>query len=306
MSPKVLLIGGINRDQLKRYDCESIEDIAKHFSNNEIEVNVSDWKSISNNGTVDICYNENRNQFYENINVEEIADLIILRQLGKINDRLPQFKSFLDYLNNCPIPTINNPKTMIDNLSKEYLIRLQEEGFPTVWTQRFNINDYQHFVKQRDDFVVKPIYGGECGVGIEKLSKLSFEDAKNLEQKHGEMLIQEFVPEIQGGEYSLVYVGKRHSHAIHKPLVQEFKVNRVAEESKYFSYTPTNEEIELGFKIKKSWPSPFEVMRLDLVKTKNGPKIMEVELINPSIYDMVPGMKEKFSKNLYEIVQKYL
>ncbi|MBU0461051.1 MAG: hypothetical protein KJ574_00535, partial [Nanoarchaeota archaeon] len=98
--------------------------------------------------------------------------------------------------------------------------------------------------------------------------------------------------------------GGRFSHAVHKPLVEGFKVNEVLGKTFYRPYNPTEEEKDLGRAVIECLGIDPDVMRLDIVRTREGPKIMEVEMINPAIYEDVPVLGDIFFKNFCDHIEK--
>ena len=112
-------------------------------------------------------------------------------------------------------------------------------------------------------------------------------------------MCQPFLPQIAEGEISLVYFQKKFSHALLKvPKDDDF---RVQEEfgGKITSLSPDHKLLEIGDHIMSSVEDDLLYARVDLVPYENSYALMELELIEPSLYFRTsPESVKNFSKAL--------
>jgi glutathione synthase/RimK-type ligase-like ATP-grasp enzyme len=116
----------------------------------------------------------------------------------------------------------------------------------------------------------------------------------------GDTLVQEYVPEIvENGEVSLFYFGGKFSHAVSKkPKPGDFRAHSIwgAEVS---VCKPSEEEITVGLDCLEVVGHPIEYARIDYIPTSTGPKIIEVELIDPAFFfDHVPETIKSFANHV--------
>ncbi len=166
--------------------------------------------------------------------------------------------------------TLLNPLPLMQwNIEKHYLKDLQDKGVPIVstrWSNAFNnsvIDEaFSHF--NCDTVVVKPTLSANA----DDTFKLSVSNWHEQQQalsdtfNQRDFMIQPFLNSVvEEGEYSLFYFGGKYSHAIKKvPQKGDFRVQE-----------------EHG-------PCEALYARVDLVRQGSGWAIMELELIEPSLY----------------------
>jgi hypothetical protein len=276
-----------------------------------------DWKDLDNNlvlsrrvegknGNISGLIEEKRS-------LNDLVDLIYIGQLGKIHENKENFLNFLNFLKDFSGQTINELKIIRENLSKQYLLDLQNKGVSVVPTLEINkeylFKDlagiiFSNYKKSIEDLVLKPKFFGEQGSGILKLSEIKnaeeFEDYKKI---NGKILVQPLIEEIYSlGENSLIFVGGKFSHAINK-YTGNFNTN-LSPNTKYVEHFPSKEELQLceqAFKILSVNPN---YSRVDIIPSEK-PLISEVEMLNPSCYlDKIKGFYEKFLGNLNSELNK--
>jgi len=100
----------------------------------------------------------------------------------------------------------------------------------------------------------------------------------------GDWMLQPFLEEILDGEVSLHFFGKKFSHSIIKvPKHGDF---RVQEEfgGNILPHTPDNELMEFAMKTIESAPGEAFYARVDGVKHNGKWLLMELEMVEPSLY----------------------
>jgi glutathione synthase/RimK-type ligase-like ATP-grasp enzyme len=143
--------------------------------------------------------------------------------------------------------------------------------------------------------VVKPASGGG-GHSVELLTRDAVGDAVPR-LAPGDVVVQEFLPEIADGELSMVYFDGVFSHAIRKrPPEGEFRSNarygptRAAE-------TPSREVAEQGVTALRVLPEMPLYARVDGVVREGALIVIEVEVLEPALFmEFDPPAAERFAE----------
>jgi len=248
--------------------------------------------------------------------------LFIVRSPWDYMDSDENRTQFLAWLKECQkasLKILNPIPLMLWNMDKRYLLDLQKENIAIVDTTLIlkdqSLDLTQEF-KERGPFVIKPTISAAAK---DTFRILSLEDAKNLTKgnlpnnprplseirKGRDMLIQPYHKEIETeGEWSLIFLNGHYSHSVLKrpkkggwlvqderggsvhcleapPLVQEkahlafSKIKSSFNQSTFF-HTQENKKHELK-------DLPFYA-RVDLIPTKKGPLIGELEMVEPELF----------------------
>ncbi len=120
------------------------------------------------------------------------------------------------------------------------------------------------------------------------------------------MMVQEFLPEIRTeGEWSFVFLGEDFSHAVLKrPRKGDF---RVQEElgGTVTGNKPPGSLIDQARRVARSVPGPFLYARVDGVARGGNLVVMEVELIEPSLFlGFASGAPDRFANKIVEILRR--
>ena len=110
----------------------------------------------------------------------------------------------------------------------------------------------------------------------------------------------EDVPEIkENGEVSLFYLEDRFSHAVSKkPRPGDFRAHSIWG-AEVTLYKPSKNEIDVGIRCLEVVGHPVQFARIDYIPTNTGPKIVEVELIDPAFFfDHVPETIKSFADHI--------
>ena len=169
-------------------------------------------------------------------------DAVLPRSTWDFHRRLPEFRAWLDRLDAAGTPTLNASVVLRWNLTKRYLTALAARGIavvPTLWYEPAHAADHASRPALgeaiaargwRDGAVVKPIvsasgYGTWTTIGSEpRAANDRFRRA--LADTPDGLMVQPFLTEVQAqGEWSLMFLGGRFSHAVIKrPADGEFRV----------------------------------------------------------------------------------
>lgn len=277
------------------------------------DVALFDWKSVGDDFSVDEYALGSRN-FSSVVKgkayIRNLCDVIYIGQLGKIHERKNDFLKFLDIMEDFHGQVINPVDTIRNNLSKGYLLELQDKGIsviPTIDVSRgYSFSDlerlnFPNYRKSIDDLVLKPKVFGEQGNGVVRLSEIEGEDGlRKYLGEHGEVIAQPLLDDIYvKGEDSFIFTGRDFSHGLNK-VTGKFKINLCSSDKsspKYSPKSPTPEQMVLCQSALDAWPTPFGYARIDIVSS-DVPLIGEVEMVNPAGYALEIGALETYSKNL--------
>ena len=212
-------------------------------------------------------------------------DLVIIRTtwdyVQRINEFLPKLKLIASQTK-----LLNSYEVVDWNHHKFYLKELEAKGVKIVPTQNFTypctITPPAEWKNER--FIIKPAVSATAykTMIVKRADLNSPEVTKELYA--GDWLLQPFLDEIDKGEISLCYFKNSFSHATIKiPKSGDF---RVQEEhgGDIQGYTPDQNLISIGQKIVDAIPFDLLYARVDLVKSGNDYLLMELELIEPSLY----------------------
>ncbi len=185
---------------------------------------------------------------------------------------------------------LENPLALMRwNVHKTYLRDLEARGFPIVptrWLDGLTENDlpalYEAF--DTDELVVKPVIGANADDTFRLPLGVPLNEALTVFENRA-CMVQPFVPAVvREGEFSLFYFGEAYSHAILKtPAPHDFRVQeergstiRAAEPEPALRAVSDAVQASLS-------PRPLYA-RIDFVRLPTGFALMEVELIEPSLY----------------------
>lgn len=280
------------------------------------DVALFDWKNVGEDFSVDeyaLGSSDFSSVMGERADIRDLCDVVYIGQLGKIYERKNDFLKFLDTMGGFPGQVINPVDTIRSNLSKGYLLELQDKGvsvIPTVDVSRgYSFSGleklkFPNYRKSIDDLVLKPKIFGEQGNGVVKLSEIGDEDGlRKYLSEHGEVIAQPLLNDIYAkGEDSFIFTGREFSHGLNK-VTGGFKINSCGSNNsspKYSPKSPTPEQMDLCQSALDAWPTPFGYARIDIVSS-DIPLIGEVEMVNPAGYSSDIGALGTYSNNLNRV-----
>lgn len=178
------------------------------------------------------------------------------------------------------------------NIDKGYLKQLEEKQVsivPTLWKNVFDIEEikasYDHFGVT--EIILKPLISANADFTYRLDYRLLIALQSELEEvfSNRPFMLQPFLDSIVNeGEYSLFYFSGNYSHCILKrPASGDF---RVQEEhgGRLSSVEPDPEMQQCGDHAFAAIPECPLYARIDLIRTEVGLAVMEIELIEPSLY----------------------
>ena len=219
-------------------------------------------------------------------------DFVIVRSTWDYQQHPDAFLACLKQID-ASSATLLNPLPLIQwNIEKHYLKDLQNKGVPivgTLWSNVFNNSvikgAFSHF--NSDTVVVKPTLSANSD-NTYKLSKANWHENQQVLSNifnQRDFMVQPFLNSVvEEGEYSLFYFGGKYSHAIKKvPQKGDFRVQEEHGGSLYPT-TVDNEQLDIAQKALSAMPYEALYARVDLVRQGSSWAIMELELIEPSLY----------------------
>ena len=184
------------------------------------------------------------------------------------------------------VPLWNPPSVLRWNADKIYLGRLADRGAPVVPTLYFSGLTEAAMAAAADRFgterlVAKPQVSSGAWQTIRWSAGASLECGPESAS-----MVQPYLPEIErSGEVSLVYFGRRFSHAIRKmPQPGDFRV-QPEYDGIITRYDPAEDEFGAAERVLDAVEEELLYARVDLVRSLGGePELIELELIEPDLY----------------------
>lgn len=235
-------------------------------------------------------------------------DAVVIRSCWDYQHDPAQFLTILATIERSSAKLDNSLDVVRWNLSKIYLRDLEAKGIPivpTLWLhdlRRYNIGLLLPLFKhwQTPEIIIKPMVSA-CAEDTFRLDITTLTlYVQILEDtfRQRPCMVQPFIPAIVSeGEFSLFFFGDEYSHTILKtPKSGDF---RVQEEhgGQLQSVQPEAILLELSRAALAAIPEPTLYARIDWVRTPNGFALMELELIEPSLYfNMDVASAERFAR----------
>jgi len=186
----------------------------------------------------------------------------------------------------------NPPELLRWNMNKRYLASFAETGIavpPTVWLRKGDPISLGDTLGRAGwtEAVVKPIVSAAAmdtwRVHVNQAPELETEFSVLLGR--GDVMVQRFVDEIvRDGEWSLVFIAGRYSHAVIKrPVEGDFRV-QPQHGGRAVSAVPTDSILSQAQGIASQLPAPWLYARVDGIVVAGVFVLMEVECIEPRLY----------------------
>jgi len=240
----------------------------------------------------------------ENINWNQYQ-AVIIRSTWDYQDDANAFMQVLSEIENSNSVLLNSLNIVKWNINKNYLREVEKKGaeiIPTLWLETFDfslVSGYFDYFKT-EQIVIKPTVSANSDNAF-WLKKDSFNQHKKRLEKslfNRQLMVQPFIPAIiDEGEYSIFYFAGSYSHCILKtPKLGDF---RVQEEHGGIlqSISPSQKILSAGKKAIETIPEKVLYARVDLVEYQGVYKLMEIELIEPSLYfNLDASAANRFSK----------
>ena len=217
---------------------------------------------------------------------------VVLRTTWDYHHRFAEFHAWIDRLEALGARLWNPPAVLRWNTDKRYLARAWDPQLsppPTAILDRGSALDLRTVLDAHgwDEAVIKPAISAD-GYSTERTSRLraaSDQAALDAMLARGDVVVQQLVPEIRtGGETSLMFFGGVFSHAVSKrPKAGEFRVQERLG-GMIARTDPPPPLIERARELLDAVAPGCLYARVDAVAAADRFVLMEVELVEPSLY----------------------
>jgi glutathione synthase/RimK-type ligase-like ATP-grasp enzyme len=245
--------------------------VAAALATRGIEVSAVPWAEIDPFATLD-------------------APPVVLRSTWDYHRMPTFFLSWLQGMDESARPMWNDAATARGNVDKIYLRELEARGIEiprTCWLDDVERTAVAATLTARrwDRAVLKPRIAATAHGTFMVTPDAVPADEELAPARRCGALLQEFVPEIvEHGELSLVYVDGKFSHAvIRRATAGDFRVQS--------DFGGTVERVEpsataraFGDRVVAAAAAGTLYARVDVVESSRGPRLMELELIEPELY----------------------
>ncbi|MGH9135074.1 MAG: ATP-grasp domain-containing protein [Ilumatobacteraceae bacterium] len=211
---------------------------------------------------------------------------VVIRSTWDYHDRLDRYLEWARSV--AEVTALWNPLQLVEwNADKRYLLDLADEGVPIVPTSFVDLGD--DVPPCFGDVVVKPSVGAGS-IGVKRFDgdpDGARHHIDRLRRRGAVAMVQPYLGEIdQRGETGLVFLGGEYSHAFRKESILsstiEWEGGMFAKE-RTRATVPSSAERALGDRIIAALP-PTAYARVDLVPGDSGPLLLELELVEPSLF----------------------
>jgi glutathione synthase/RimK-type ligase-like ATP-grasp enzyme len=218
-------------------------------------------------------------------------DCVVIRSTWDYYFKPDRYADWLRSLQSSGVRLWNPPQAVLENINKRYLLSLAGRGVNVVPTEYVEAAEgaVLHDVLERrgwDEVVLKPAVSG-CALGAwrSSLTAAQADQPRFAEQLRGQdLLVQQYMPQIAHGEWSLVFFAGRYSHAVLKrPAAGDFRVHREYGGSAS-SAEPDTSLIEQAQAVLAAVDSPLLYARVDGIERAGRLILMEMEINEPFLF----------------------
>ncbi|MGB0931005.1 MAG: ATP-grasp domain-containing protein [Chitinophagales bacterium] len=221
-----------------------------------------------------------------------VFDLVLIRSTWDYHQHIEAWQNWLHTLEEKQVNVWNPVETIRWNMHKAYLNELQEKGVqivPTVFIEQGSTANLKVILENQGWWkaVVKPavslnaFHTWQTDVATASQQQAAFE-ALVVER---DVMIQTFMPEIQTvGEWSLMFFGGEFSHAVLKNNpTGDFRIQESYGGLSHIMDIPAS-FISQAATILQAVDLPHQYVRVDVLERDGKLYLMELELIEPSLF----------------------
>ena len=237
-------------------------------------------------------------------------DLAIIRSTWDYQDRIKEFLKVLHNIHTSNCVLQNSLDLVKWNIDKSYLLELSKkdiEIIPSFFLKNYDEQNIQKYFSyfSNEKLIIKPTISANAD-DTHILTKQGFSNStsflSNLFSKRG-FIVQPFIKNIkEEGEFSLIFFGEHYSHTLLKtPKKSDFRVQEEHGGILRLIENPEKKLLKIAETIIGSLPFNNLYARVDLVRSKDTFLLMEVELIEPSLYfNLAPEASATLAKIISE------
>jgi glutathione synthase/RimK-type ligase-like ATP-grasp enzyme len=204
-------------------------------------------------------------------------DLVVVRSTWDYHERLDAFLGWADYVGDAT-RLFNDARTLRWNSHKGYLLELAAAGVPVVPTSLVRRGSGHDL--PAGEWVVKPA----VSIGAERTVRGATQADLDALVADDDALVQPYLREVEDGEISIVCIGGEPVHAVRKvPAPGDFRT----QEHHGAAVAPVALAAsldQLARAVLGLLPTTPAYARVDVVETIDGPLLMELELIEPTLW----------------------
>ncbi len=218
-------------------------------------------------------------------------DLVVVRSCWDYFYSPAKFVAWIDKLEALGARVLNPLRIVRWNHDKKYLRDLEQRGIeiaPTFWCERNSSPEISEILSTRlwSKAVVKPtISGTSMLTSVVTRNDGNAHDAQLAELlTQRDMMVQEYMPEIENGEWSLVFFGGEFSHAaVKRAKPGDFRVQD--EHGGSWSHEQPGDDLKRQAKrVLETVDEELLYARVDGVVRDGRFILMELEVIEPMLY----------------------
>jgi glutathione synthase/RimK-type ligase-like ATP-grasp enzyme len=203
--------------------------------------------------------------------------IAVIRSTWDYHQRVDAFLAWVDYAASVT-RVVNDARTVRWNAHKGYLHDLAASGVPVVPTEI--VRRGTHHELGAGDWVVKPA----VSIGADRTTPHATQADLDALVATDDVLVQPYLHEVHDGEVSVVCIGGEPMHAVRKvPKQGDFRTQE-HHGAAITRVSITEPQAGLAHAALAAAPSPTAFARVDLVDTSKGPLLMELELIEPTLW----------------------
>ena len=233
-------------------------------------------------------------------------DLAVLRSPWDYTQRPQEFLAWCARLDTHT--RLLNPIDVVRwNTDKLYLADLEKAGVPIVESVFIEPGSRADSFPEYGEFVVKPAIGAgsrdtQRYIHAERAAAVAH--AQRLLDESRSVLVQPYLDEVDSaGETALIFFNGVFSHAIRKgPLLArgEGPTRALFATEQISAREPSTAEFDVAHRALAAIPyGTLAYARVDLLPSADGPKLLELELTEPSLFfDYAPGSADRFAATL--------
>ena len=218
-------------------------------------------------------------------------DAVILRSIWDYHLKPAKFFQWLDALDAAGVTVHNTTRLARWNADKRYMLELEQRGVhitPTRLAERGAAMRLQDIYAETGwtRMVIKPTIASTGYRTWVTDGRPTPADEERFRQQidTAPALVQEFISGVYDGELSLVFFGGSYSHAVIKRAAgNEFRVH-VEHGGSVDRYEPDAALIAWAEQVLAAAPEPGTYARVDAVMGADGPRLMELEQLDPELF----------------------
>lgn len=233
-------------------------------------------------------------------------DAVLLRSTWNYIECLPAFLAWCERIE-LTGRLWNPPEVLRWNTDKRYLADLAARGVPVVESHFLAPGDAPDGFPDLAEFVVKPCVGAgsrDARRFLRADRDAAVAHARSLLEAGRHVLVQPYLAEVdQHGETALMFFDGQFSHAIRKgPLLRrgELPTSALFKPERIQAREPSADELAVAARTLAALSfGPLPYARVDLLPSAGGPRLLELELTEPSLFlDHAPGSAERLASVL--------